>query len=68
MPDEGQENGASSGPLIFTIPVLGFVVALKPDRIDRASPAAVSEKSTDELACRCPENPPTTGTKNYATR
>jgi hypothetical protein len=67
MNDEGHEDGKSRGPVIFTVPVLGFVVALNLDRIDRPNPATVSDKTSDGPARPYPDNP-TRETKNHANR
>ena len=68
MNEEEHEKGKPIGTLIFTLPVLGLVVALKLDRIDRANPAALSDDTSDGPARTYPDNPPANGTKNYANR
>ena len=40
-----QENGALTGPLIFTVPAYGFVMALYFDWLSRPKRAAVSAKT-----------------------
>jgi hypothetical protein len=40
-----QENGALTGPLIFTVPAYGFVMALYFDWLGRPKRAAVSAKT-----------------------
>jgi hypothetical protein len=64
MNDEGQ--GTPRAALIFTVPVLGFVVALNLDPINKANPAALSDKTSDGSARPHPDNPARKGTENYA--
>lgn len=66
MNDEGQ--GTSRAALIFIVPVLGFVVALNLDRIDRANPAAVPDKTSDGPARSYPDNLATRETETRANR
>ena len=40
-----QENGALTGPLIFTVPAYGFVMALYLDWLGRSNRAAFSAKT-----------------------
>jgi hypothetical protein len=45
MNDQHQENGALSGPLIFTVPASSFVAILRLDWLDRTNRAAVLAKT-----------------------
>jgi hypothetical protein len=40
-----QENGALIGPLIFTVPAYGFVMALYPDWLGRSNRVAFPAKT-----------------------
>jgi hypothetical protein len=42
MNNKDQENGALRGPLIFTVPAYGFVMALYLDWLGRSNRAAFS--------------------------
>jgi hypothetical protein len=43
--DKDQENGVPRAPLIFTVLVYGFVMALHPDWLDRSNGARFSTKT-----------------------
>ena len=43
-----QENGAPRGPLIFTVPAYGFVMALYLDWLAQSNRAAFSETTSAE--------------------
>jgi len=45
MNNKDQENGALRGPLIFTVPAYGFVMALYLDWLGRSNRAAFSAKT-----------------------
>ena len=45
MNNKNQENRVLTGPLIFTVPAYGFVMALYIDWLGRSKPAAISEDS-----------------------
>jgi hypothetical protein len=45
MNNKDQENGALRGPLIFTVPAYGFVMALYLDWLCRSNRAAFSAKT-----------------------
>ena len=45
MNNKDQENGALRGPLIFTVPAYGFVMALYLDWLCRPNRAAFSDKT-----------------------
>jgi hypothetical protein len=45
MNNKDQENGALRGPLIFTIPAYGFVMALYLDWLGRSNRAAFSAET-----------------------
>jgi hypothetical protein len=45
MNNKQQEDGAGTGPLIFTVPAYGFVMALYLDWLNDANVAAVSAKT-----------------------
>ena len=45
MNDKDQENGALRGPLIFTVPAYGFVIALYLDCLARSNRPAFSAKT-----------------------
>ena len=45
MNNKDQENGALRGPLIFTIPAYGFVMALYLDWLGRSDRAAFSAET-----------------------
>jgi hypothetical protein len=58
MNNKHQENGAPAGPLIFTVPAYGFVMALYFDWLGRSNRAAPSscpdlEARTQEHDCAC---------------
>ena len=40
MEDKHQENGALTGPLIFTVPASSFIVILNFDQLNGTNPAA----------------------------
>jgi hypothetical protein len=44
MNNQHQENGARTGPLIFTVPAYGFVMALYIDWLGRSAGEAFSAK------------------------
>ena len=48
MNNEHQENGAPRGPLIFTVPAYGFVMALYLDWLGRSNRAAFSANTFAE--------------------
>jgi hypothetical protein len=48
MNNQHQENGALTGPLIFTVPAYGFVMALYVDWLGRSTRATVSAKTFAE--------------------
>jgi hypothetical protein len=48
MNNKHQENGALTGPLIFTVPAYGFVMALYVDWLGQSSRAAVSAETFAE--------------------
>jgi hypothetical protein len=48
MNNKDQENGARRGPLIFTVPAYGFVMALYLDWLGRSNRAAFSAKTFTE--------------------
>ena len=45
MNNKNQENGVLTGPLIFTVPAYGFVMALYLDWLGQSKPAAISFKT-----------------------
>jgi hypothetical protein len=45
MNNQHQENGARTGPLIFTVPAYGFVMALYLDWLGRSNRAAFSART-----------------------
>jgi hypothetical protein len=45
MNNKHQENGVLEGPLIFTVPAYGFVMALYLDWLGRSTRSAVSAKN-----------------------
>ena len=45
MNNQHQENGARTGPLIFTVPAYGFVMALYVDWLGRSAREAFSAKT-----------------------
>jgi hypothetical protein len=49
MNNKHQENGALSGPLIFTLPASSFVVILNFDCLDGTDRAAVAPKTRGSL-------------------
>jgi hypothetical protein len=58
MNNKHQENGAPAGPLIFTVPAYGFVMALYFDWLGRSNRAAPNscpdlEARTQEHDCAC---------------
>ncbi|HYY29249.1 MAG TPA: hypothetical protein VE860_14950 [Chthoniobacterales bacterium] len=48
MSNKHQENGVLMGPLIFTVPAYGFVMALYIDWLARSNRAAFSAKTFAE--------------------
>ena len=52
MNTKHQENGALTGPLIFTLPGSSFVVVLGFDWHDESDRAAVSAKTLAHRLCR----------------
>jgi hypothetical protein len=48
MNNKHQENGALTGPLIFTVPAYGFVMALYVDWLGQSARAAVSAETFAE--------------------
>ena len=48
MNNKNQENGVLTGPLIFTVPAYGFVMALYLDWLGRPSRAAFPAKTFAE--------------------
>ena len=48
MNNKHQENGALTGPLIFTVPAYGFVMALYVDWLGQSARAAFSAKTFAE--------------------
>jgi hypothetical protein len=48
MNNKHQENGVLTGPLIFTVPAYGFVMALYIDWLGRSNRAAFSAKTLAE--------------------
>ena len=48
MNNKNQRNGALTGPLIFTVPAYGFVMALYVDWLGRSTREALSAKTFAE--------------------
>jgi hypothetical protein len=58
MNNKNQENGVLTGPLIFTVPAYGFVMALYLDWLGRPNRAAFSTKTfTEEVEPVEPRRP-----------
>jgi hypothetical protein len=52
MNNKHQENGAPTGPLIFTLPASSFIVILNFDWLDVRKPAAISAKTANRRVAR----------------
>ena len=54
MNNKNQENGTLRGPLIFTVPAYGFVMALYLDWLDGTNRAAIStrQRTAKDIASR----------------